>query len=62
MIHVTILKIKDLKESSTNAIDPCGQLISQPITQYKIQDIERLTDAFNIFMSIYKAAHPDKKS
>lgn len=62
-INLGTLLVRDPNQShvsSTLAIDATGQLIAQPKSHHKIQNIDRWTDAFIIFMSIYTAAHPEK--
>ncbi|XP_062567406.1 uncharacterized protein LOC134278511 [Saccostrea cucullata] len=62
-VNLATLLVRDPNKtqvSSTLAIDPNGQLIAQPKQMYKIQTIDRWTDAFIIYMSIYTAAHPEK--
>ena len=45
---------------STLSIDTNGQLVTQPKPHPKITNIDKWTDAFVIFMSIYTGAHPEK--
>ena len=46
--------------TSVLSLDQNGQIISQPKQPNKISTIERWTDAFLIFTSIYAAAHPSR--
>ena len=61
-INLANLLVRDpaKQNSSLLMLDSQGQIISKPKSPNKITSIERWSDAFLIFVSIFILAHPDK--
>ncbi|XP_061188703.1 uncharacterized protein LOC133196870 [Saccostrea echinata] len=61
-INLALLLVRDPSklQVSTLSMDAQGQIIAQPKNTNKITSIDKWTDAFLIFASIYLTAHPNK--
>ena len=62
-VNFATLLVRDhsaVQTASTLSVDNRGQLVAQPKQPNKLTTIERWTDTFVIFASVYLAAHPER--
>ena len=62
-VNLSVLLVRDptnAQPTSTLTIDPQGNIVTQPKQPSKIRSIDRWTDAFLIYCSIYTTVHPHR--